>query len=375
MSGRGQDDCDILVIGGGLTGLTCAMLLHEAGHSVMVVEAADRLGGRVHSLRDKITDAYLADLGPTWVWPEAQPFAASWIKQLGLGLIPQFESGDTIVDIATHGSPARYQLPGMEGSYRIQGGTTAIVERLLGRLPSSAIRTSTRVNSIAFDNGSIRVSTDNMALPVMSPRRVVVATPMRVAASTINWSPALDSRLLNAMETTPTWMAAQAKAVAIYSEPFWRTKGLSGRIASRLGPLVEAHDHSGEMGKPSGLFGFIGLPPKVRHDNAHALKNEIVKQLVRCFGEDAAKPDTLHVEDWAENPFICTPTDITEPPQHPQLVQSLLRKPFWDDRIFFAVAELATVSPGLIEGAFHIGTTVAKGLSETLSVQQADLER
>jgi monoamine oxidase len=129
------------------------------------------------------------------------------------------------------------------------------------------------------------------------------------------------------------------------------------------------------MGKPSGLFGFIGLPPKVRHDNAQALRNAIVKQLVRCFGTDAAEPDTLHVEDWAENPFICTPTDITEQPQHPQLTPSVLRKPFWDDRIFFAVAELATVSPGLIEGAFHIGTTVAKSVSETLLAQQADLER
>jgi len=142
MSSRRQDDCDVLLIGGGLTGLTCAVLLHEAGYSVIVVEAADRLGGRVHSLRDPVSGAYLADLGPTWVWPEAQPFAASWIKQLGLGLVPQFESGDTIVDIATQGSPARYQLPRMEGSYRVQGGTTAIVERLFERLPSSAIRTA-----------------------------------------------------------------------------------------------------------------------------------------------------------------------------------------------------------------------------------------
>ena len=246
-----KDDCDVLVIGGGLSGLTCAVLLHEIGHSVMVVEASNRLGGRVHSLRDRLTGTYLADLGPTWVWPEAQPFAARWIKQLDLGLIPQFESGDTIVDIATQGSPARYQLPGMEGSYRVQGGTTAIVERLVGRLPKSAIRTGSRVNTIAYDNGSIRVSTDHKLLSVITPRRIVVAVPMRVAARSINWSPALDKDVFNAIEATPTWMAAQAKAVAMYSEPFWRANGLSGRIASRLGPLVEVHDHSGKMGKPS----------------------------------------------------------------------------------------------------------------------------
>jgi monoamine oxidase len=195
---------------------------------------------------------------------------------------------------------------------------------------------------------------------------VVLATPLRVAASSIHWSPALDSRVTHFMEATPTWMAAQAKAVAIYSEPFWRAKGLSGRIASRLGPLVEAHDHSGELGNPAGLFGFIGWPSQVRHTNADTLQSVIITQLVRCFGEKARTPDHFHVEDWAESPFVCAPADITEPPQHPQLAPSLLRKPFWDDRVFLAVAEIATVSPGLIEGAFHIGSAVAKGVSATL---------
>ena len=366
MSGTLVDDCEVLVIGGGLTGLTCAVMLHDAGLSVIVVEAAERLGGRVHSLRAPVSDAYLADLGPTWIWPEAQPFATHWLQELDLRVRPQFDKGDAIVDMATREAPTRHQLPGMDGSYRVGGGTTAIVERLVGRLPSSAIRTGTRVNSIACKTGSIEVSTDNRALPVIRPRRVVVATPLRVAASSIHWSPALDSRVTHFMEATPTWMAAQAKAVAIYSEPFWRTKGLSGRIASHLGPLVEAHDHSGELGKPAGLFGFIGWPRQVRHINADTLESAIITQLVRCFGEVARTPDYFHVEDWAENPFICAPTDITEPPQHPQLAPSLLRKPFWDDRVFLAVAEIATVSPGLIEGAFHIGSAVAKGVSASL---------
>lgn len=68
MSSTLPEDCEALVIGGGLT---CAVLLHEAGHSVIVVEAVERLGGRVHSLRAPVSDAYFADLGPTWIWPEA----------------------------------------------------------------------------------------------------------------------------------------------------------------------------------------------------------------------------------------------------------------------------------------------------------------
>ena len=366
MNGSLPDDSEVLVIGAGLTGLTCAVLLHEAGHSVVVVEAADRLGGRAHSLRNPISNAYLADLGPTWIWPEAQPFAAHWLGELDLGLTPQFDTGDTILDMATHGSPTRHRSPGMDGSYRVEGGTTAIVERLAKRLPGSAILTATRAIRIACETETIKVSTENAALPEIRARRVVVATPLRVAASAMNWSPALDSRVTHLMEATPTWMAAQAKAVAIYDKPFWRSRGLSGRIASRMGPLLEAHDHSGELGRPAGLFGFIGWPREARHIDADILKSAIITQLVRCFGEEARAPDYFHIEDWAENPFVCTPMDVTGPPQHPQRAPSLLRKAFWGDRVFLAVAELATVSPGLIEGAFHIGSEVAKSVSATL---------
>jgi len=366
MSGPLPDECEVLVIGGGLTGLTCAVMLHEAGHSVIVVEAADRLGGRMCSLRDPVSNAYLGDLGPTWIWPEAQPFAARWLQELDLKLTPQYDRGDAIIDMVAQGLPTRHPLPGMDGSYRVVGGTTAIVERLVQRLPSSAILTGSRVNSITCEAGSIKITTGNAAFPELRARRVVVATPLRIAASSINWSPALDSRVTHLMEATPTWMAAQAKAVAIYNKPFWRAKGLSGRIASRTGPLMEAHDHSGELGIPAGLFGFIGWPCHVRQIKADALRSAIITQLVRCFGEDARTPEHFHVEDWAENPFVCAQTDMSRPPQHPQLAPSLLRKALWGDRAFLAVAELATVSPGLIEGAFHIGLEVAKSVSATL---------
>lgn len=366
MSATLQDECDVLVIGSGLTGLTSAVLLHEAGHTVILVEAAERLGGRVHSLRDRVSNGYLADLGPTWIWPQAQPVATRWLRELNLELMPQFEKGDAIIDLATDAAPTRHQLPGMDDSYRVVGGTTTIVEQMARRLPNATIVTRTRVNRISCETGSIKVSTDNASLSVIHPRRVVVATPLRVAVSSIIWSPALDSRLARLMESTPTWMAAQAKAVAIYNEPFWRARGLSGRIASRIGPLVDAHDHSGAQGTPAALFGFIGWHRQLRHTNLDALKSAVIEQLVRCFGEDARTPEYLYIEDWAENESICAPRDLTELPQHPQLAPSVLRQPIWADRVFLAIAELATISPGLIEGAFHIGSEVAKKVSATL---------
>src|SRR5437868_4164591 len=42
---------DVIVIGAGVAGLAAADLLRRAGRSVIVLEARDRIGGRVHTVR------------------------------------------------------------------------------------------------------------------------------------------------------------------------------------------------------------------------------------------------------------------------------------------------------------------------------------
>ena len=48
-----EQHCQVVVIGGGLTGLTTAFTLHKMGYSVKVLEKNDRIGGQIHTFQEK----------------------------------------------------------------------------------------------------------------------------------------------------------------------------------------------------------------------------------------------------------------------------------------------------------------------------------
>ena len=59
-----MSEFDVIVVGAGIAGLTAARLLHGAGRRVIVLEARDRIGGRVVTER---AGGRVTDLGASWV--------------------------------------------------------------------------------------------------------------------------------------------------------------------------------------------------------------------------------------------------------------------------------------------------------------------
>lgn len=58
-----MEHADVIVVGAGVSGLTAARLLRDAGRQVIVLEARDRVGGRVHTDRSGAP----TDLGASWI--------------------------------------------------------------------------------------------------------------------------------------------------------------------------------------------------------------------------------------------------------------------------------------------------------------------
>src|SRR5471032_3015879 len=87
-------DVDLCVIGAGFAGLAAARQLVRAGHSVAVLEARDRVGGRVHS---KLTpDGLRLDVGGTWVGP-GQDRILSILAEYGVATHPTFSDGKMVM--------------------------------------------------------------------------------------------------------------------------------------------------------------------------------------------------------------------------------------------------------------------------------------
>ncbi|MEW2008398.1 NAD(P)/FAD-dependent oxidoreductase [Microbacterium sp. NPDC078814] len=100
-----MEQVDTVIVGAGVAGLTAARLLQDAGRTVVVLEARDRIGGRVHTDR---TDG-IVDLGASWIHGvDGSPVAAA-AEAFGMRTV-EFTVGGFQVDsrpIAYHGPDGR----------------------------------------------------------------------------------------------------------------------------------------------------------------------------------------------------------------------------------------------------------------------------
>jgi len=126
-------ECDVAIVGAGLAGLVAAKLIADAGRSVLVLEARDRVGGRTLNL--DLGEGKVVELGGQWIGP-TQDRIYALIAELGIDTFPSYEAGDSIALVRGK----RYRYPGeMPGMNRLVladfAQAVARIDRMAKRVP------------------------------------------------------------------------------------------------------------------------------------------------------------------------------------------------------------------------------------------------
>ncbi|ULE32558.1 flavin monoamine oxidase family protein [Mycobacterium sp. IDR2000157661] len=101
-------DVDYCVVGAGFAGLAAALRLKQAGHSLTVLEARNRIGGRTFTeLRD---DGTYIDHGGTWVGP-GQDRVYALMKEFGIATYKQFTDAEAMMVVDGKQYRYRGQIP------------------------------------------------------------------------------------------------------------------------------------------------------------------------------------------------------------------------------------------------------------------------
>lgn len=346
---------EIVIIGAGLTGLTLAYLLRKSGKSIIIIEARNRLGGRV------LTKGYETnqptEMGATWLGSQHQRLIAL-LKNLGIGTFDQ-TIGDAAIYEAISTSPHYLATlpPNPEPSMRIKGGTEKIIRILVSHLEDSNIILNQSVTQIESTGSDLTIHTQDHV--IQSPQ-VISTLPPNLFVKSIDCIPTLPPNLIALAHTTHTWMGESIKIALSYAEPFWRDKNLSGTIMSNVGPIGEMYDHSNYEDSFYALKGFFS-------GNYFSITREerltmIMQQLKKYFGPRAEKYLTYEEIVWRNEPYsFAAYNDHVLP--HQNNGHQLYQQSYMDGKLIIGGTETSPSYPGYMEGAVYSAISIAQRIS------------
>jgi monoamine oxidase len=146
-------DADVAVVGAGFSGLAAARAVVAGGASVVVLEARDRVGGRVDAAR--LAGGATVDLGGTWSGP-GQHRIAALAREAGATAVEQHVDGDDLLDLDGRVRRFRGTVPRVgPGTVldlaRLQLGVRRAARRVSQQAPWSA-RDAARLDARSLDD-------------------------------------------------------------------------------------------------------------------------------------------------------------------------------------------------------------------------------
>lgn len=407
-------ETDVVVIGAGSAGLSCAHALIEAGRKVVTLEARGRVGGRAYT--DTATFGVPVDFGCAWlhaadrnpyfpmakawgwtlqehdyalehVFSGARRFSAAEVASVGeaeeklsarvgrarrdqpaarlLGKItPTLDAAatnmgplDVGVDLDELSTRDFGQAADLHPNYLTREGFGALVARFGGGVP---VRLDTPVRAIRYDGPGVEVVTD---AGVVTARAAVVTVSTGVlAARSIRFTPALASAKLDAIDRVPMGMLAkiplQIPGDRLGLAPFEDT------LVARAGKqdiyfLAWPFDTDLLVGLVGGDFGWELTAA------GEAAAIDFAKEAVeRAFGSQARKKVVRGaLTQWGADPWTRGAYAAAEPGQNH--ARATLATPV-AERVFFAGEALAGEFIQTCGGAYLSGRAAALAVHAAL---------
>jgi monoamine oxidase len=349
----------ITIIGAGLSGLTIACLLQDSGFPATILEARNRLGGRIYTHRQE--GMAPIELGATW-FGNQHKYLIDLMQELGVERERQHIGDDLYYEMNSMSPPQLVHLPsGNDETYRLKKGTDSLIHALAGRLDGeSRIRTGVVVKRITKVPEKIKLTTSKGDVET----DILISTiPPKLFSDTVTVEPALPSAFMQTAASTHTWMAESIKIGFRYKRPFWRDAGLSGTIMSNAGPVTEMYDHSSYGDEAYALKGFMAgayysVSPQSRKEAA-------LQQLRKFYGEQMLNPLSTVEKVWRDDPFTFSEYSENVIP-HQNNGHDVYHKSYLNGSLWFAGAETSAISPGYMDGAVNSAVMVVKKILEQI---------
>ncbi|UVK40194.1 flavin monoamine oxidase family protein [Mesorhizobium sp. AR10] len=416
----GDETTDVVIVGAGFTGLSAALELKKAGIDFLLLEARDRVGGRVESRHNRLGERI--DSGGQFLC-EDMPELMALVHARGKTLVEAHIEGEFVAqpqmsgmqaertylasmairdrmnmiapdDPAIAGLTVAAWLDGQNDADEVKAVFRSMIEGLwcqalekmpLWHLIDNDRRITNEVSELQyFVRETMHSLADDLArdlgdrvrlnVPVtaiehgpggvrvasvagaIEAQTVLIAVPPMMA-SKLDFAPPLPMPLRSALDVWES--GAVIKVLVRYGKAFWRARGLSGMVMWRDLPGLFACDVSKDDDHAA-LVVFVGGPLALRWRDLGdaALRAELTARLAEALGTEAAGILDLSYRDWTHDRWSGGAySDLITDVTAVDAEPTILAG---SPPMYFAASELSPSFPGYIEGAIVAGRFAAR---------------
>lgn len=352
---------EIVVIGGGLAGLAAAYELDKLGNSVTILEAQNRIGGRVLTLREPFAENLYAEAGAARIH-ENHNLTHRYIKEFSLPLIPFYPSEGKFVRIRqnkrdevgwgkfTDTMEPLMHLEKPQKWQKIRGGNDALPKafssKLAGKIhyEAKAVRVEQKKDAVAvkfIENGKLEILRADFlicAVPLTMLRKIEIEPQLSAAKREVIAKVKYDSAARIFLQTR---------------SKFWLGKNLNGfGIGEDYGEIWDSS--FGQISSHGILQSYLrgDISENLRRLPKNERLSATARKLEAYFPGVTENFETGAAKCWSEDPFVLGAW------AHPEFDEIFaIQKP--ENRIFFA-GEHASFNASWMQGALESAVRVVQ---------------